>query len=68
MTPVLLSVQQKYIMETLRKLGYIDRRQLQSLVQGRFPEIDVSDRRMEAMLRQLFVPFFSHCNLTNKRF
>ena len=53
MKPVLLSVQQKYIVETLRKLGYIRRRQLQALAQGKFLAIDISDRRMEAMLRQL---------------
>lgn len=53
MTPVLLSVQQKYIVEVLRKLGYIRHRQLQALVQGKFLAIDISDRRMEAMLRQL---------------
>ena len=50
---MLLSVQQKYIVEALRKLGYVRREQLQALVQGRFPEIDISDQRMDAMLRQL---------------
>ena len=53
MTPVLLSIQQKYIVEALRKLEYIRRERLRTLVRGRFPEIDISDRRMEAMLRQL---------------
>ena len=50
---MLLSVQQKYIVEALRKLGYVRREQLQALVQGRFPEIDISAQRMDAMLRQL---------------
>ena len=53
MTPVLLSVQQKYILEILRKLGYIRREQLQTLVQGRFSELEISECRMAAMLRQL---------------
>ncbi len=53
MTPVLLSVQQKYIMEILRKLGYIRREQLRTLVQGRFSELEISECRMAAMLRQL---------------
>ena len=50
---MLLSIQQKYILETLRKLGYIRREQLQALIQGEFSEIKISDRRMEAMLRQM---------------
>ena len=50
---MLLSIQQKYILEVLRKLGYIRREQLQMLVQGKFSEINISVRRMEAMLRQL---------------
>ena len=50
---MLLSIQQKYILEALRKLGYIPRRQLQMLVQGKFSEIRISGQRMEAMLRQL---------------
>ena len=48
-----LSVQQKYIMEILRKLGYIRREQLRTLVQGRFSELEISECRMAAMLRQL---------------
>jgi hypothetical protein len=52
-TPVLLSVQQKYIMEILRKLGYIRREQLRTLVQGQFSELEISECRMAAMLRQL---------------
>ena len=50
---MLLSVQQKYIMEILRKLGYIRREQLRTLVQGRFSELEISECRMAAMLRQL---------------
>ena len=50
---MLLSVQQKYILEILRKLGYIRREQLQTLVQGRFSELEISECRMAAMLRQL---------------
>ena len=50
---MLLSVQQKYIMEILRKLGYIRREQLRTLVQGQFSELEISECRMAAMLRQL---------------
>ena len=50
---MLLSIQQKYILEVLKKLGCIRQRQLRGLVQEKFPEMDISDRRMEAMLRQL---------------
>lgn len=50
---MILSVQQKYIMEVLRKLGYVRRGQVQALVQGKFPEIEISDLRMDTMLRQL---------------
>ena len=48
-----LSVQQKYIMEILRKLGYIRREQLRTLVQGQFSELEISECRRAAMLRQL---------------
>lgn len=50
---MLLSVQQKYIMEILRKLGYIRRGQAQALVQGKFPGIEISGPRMDTILRQL---------------
>ena len=50
---MLLSIQQKYILDLLRELVCVRRGQLQTLVQGRFPERTVSDRAMEAMLRQL---------------
>lgn len=50
---MILSVQQKYIMEILRKLGYVRRGQVQALVQGKFPKIEISGLRMDTMLRQL---------------
>jgi len=52
---MLLSVQQKYILEVLRKLGCVRRDQLHALVRGKFqrPEFEISAARMEAMLRQL---------------
>lgn len=50
---MLLSIQQKHIVEVLRQLGYIRQEQLQTLVQGKFSEMEISDQRMEAMLRQL---------------
>lgn len=52
---VLLSIQQKYILEVLRKLGCIRRGQLTALVRGRFRRcgLEISDARMDAMLRQL---------------
>lgn len=50
---MLLSVQQRYILETLRKLGCTRKVQLQSLVQGRFPGMEITQPRMEAMLRQM---------------
>jgi len=52
---MLLSVQQKYILTVLRELGYLRKRQLYILVQGRFgwPDLETTQRRMDAMLRQL---------------
>lgn len=52
---MLLSIQQRYILEALRKLGCIRQAQLHTLVRGKFqrPGFEVSDTRMEAMLRQL---------------
>lgn len=52
---VLLSIQQKYILEVLRKLGCIRRRQLETLVREKFrrPDMEISAARLEAMLRQL---------------
>ena len=54
---MLLSVQQKYILEVLRKLGFIRRRQLAVLVRRRFRRTDqeISDAFLNAMLRQLRV-------------
>ncbi len=52
---MLLSIQQKYILDALRKLGCIRRRQLAALVREKFrcPDMEISDARLEAMLRQL---------------
>lgn len=52
---MLLSIQQKYILEVLRKLGFARRQQLAALVRGKFqrPDFEISDARMDAMLRQL---------------
>lgn len=52
---MLLSVQQKYILETLRKLGCVRKDQLHALARGKFqrPGFDISETRMAAMLRQL---------------
>lgn len=54
---MLLFVQQKYILEVLRKLGFIRRRQLAVLVRWRFrrPGQEISDAFLNAMLRQLRV-------------
>lgn len=52
---MLLSVQQKYILEVLRKLGCVKQDQLHALVRGQFqrPDFEISEARMTAMLRQL---------------
>ncbi len=52
---MLFSIQQKYIMEVLRKLGFIRVQQLAVLVRGRFqrPDFVISDAGLNAMLRQL---------------
>ncbi len=52
---MLLSVQQKYILEVLRKLGCVRKDQIHALVRGKFqrPDFEISATRMEAMLRQL---------------
>lgn len=53
---MLLSVQQKYILDILRKLGCIRRLQLDTLVREKFrPNLEISEARMDAMLRQLRV-------------
>ena len=52
---MLLSTQQKFIMDVLKKLGCVRRRQLRALVRGRFQREDlaITQARMDAMLRQL---------------
>lgn len=52
---MLLSVQQKYILAVLKKLGCARRRQLHALVRGRFQQgdLEIPQARMDAMLRQL---------------
>lgn len=52
---MLLSLQQKYILDTLRKLGGVRKDQLHTLVRGKFQRsgFEISAARMEAMLRQL---------------
>lgn len=52
---MLLSVQQKYILEVLRELGCVRRQQLHVLVREKFrrPDLEISEVRMETMLRQL---------------
>ena len=52
---MLLSVQQKYILDTLRKLGCVRKDQLHALVRGKFqrPGFEVGEVHMAAMLRQL---------------
>lgn len=52
---MLLSVQQKYILEVLRKLGFIRRQQIATLVRWKFqcPGQEISDAFLDAMLRQL---------------
>ena len=54
---MLLSVQQKYILEILRKLGAVRRGQLAALVRGKFerPGQEISEVCWESMLRQLRV-------------
>ena len=50
-----LSIQQKFILDTLKKLNCVRRRQLHALVQGRFQRdgFEITQARMDAMLRQL---------------
>ena len=52
---MLLSVQQKFILEALRKLGCVRQDQLHTLVRGKFQrqDFEISEARMTAMLRQL---------------
>ena len=50
---MLLSNQQRYILDTLRKLSCVRTDQLQALVRGKFqrPDFEIGDARMAAMLR-----------------
>ena len=52
---MLLSIQQKYILEVLRKLRVLRREQVTALVRGKFqrPDLEISEVRMDVMLRQL---------------
>jgi len=52
---MLLSTQQKFILDALRKLGCVRGRQLHALVKGRFQadHFEITQTRMDAMLRQL---------------
>lgn len=52
---MLLSIQQRYILETVQTLGYIQRRQLHILTQRKFQATGyrISEAAMNAMLRQL---------------
>ena len=51
------TTKQKFILETLKSLGCVRRRQLQALMRGHFQEADfeITQASMEAMLRQLRV-------------
>ncbi len=50
-----LSTQQKFILDALKKLSCVRRRQLHALVRGRFQQdgFEITQARMDAMLRQL---------------
>ena len=52
---MLLSIQQKYILEVVQTLGYIQRRQLRILMYRQFHPLghEVTESGMNAMLRQL---------------
>lgn len=52
---MILSTHQKFILETLRKLGCVRQRQLHILVRERFRQADleITRARMDAMLRQM---------------
>lgn len=52
---MLLSTQQKFILDALRTLNCVRRRQLHALVRGRFEKdsFQITQARMDAMLRQL---------------
>ena len=50
-----LSIQQRFILDTLKKLNCVRRRQLHALVRGKFQQngFEITQARMDAMLRQL---------------
>jgi len=52
---MLLSTQQKFILDALKKLGCVRRSQLHALVQGQFQtdDFEITEARMDAMLCQL---------------
>ena len=52
-----LSMQQKFILDTLKKLNCVRRRQLHTLVRGQFQQdgFEITQTRMDTMLRQLRV-------------
>lgn len=50
---MLLSAQQKFILDTLKKLGCVRRRQLHALVQGEFQQVKITQSGIDTMLRQL---------------
>lgn len=52
---MLLSIQQRYILEVLRRLRVLRREQLAALVRGKFQRsgFEITGARMDAMLRQL---------------
>lgn len=52
---MVLSVQQRYILEVLRRVGYIRRSQLLVLVRERFrrPDLEITQGRLDAMVHQL---------------
>ena len=54
---MLLSIQQKYILEVLRKLGCVRKEQLLLMTQEKFrrSDMEITETRMDAMLRQLRV-------------
>lgn len=52
---MLLSIQQRYILEVLQKLDCVYQSQLHILVREKFrrPDMEITEMRMDAMLRQL---------------
>ena len=63
---MLLSNQQKYILEILKEFKYLRVRQLHALVQAHYRTqgIKIDERRMEIMLRQMRTgPIMSGCGV-----